>query len=67
MKVGVLADKGGKLVGSGAGKLRDKMDPAARPSQVDPRLQTGLEYTRKGMDKVFKGSVFVGMCCKQSI
>lgn len=58
--VGKGAEKAGILLKQGSTKLRTRLRPEENPRPIDPRLQTGIHYVRKGSHTAVKVSGYVG-------
>ncbi|XP_052794944.1 spartin-like [Mya arenaria] len=46
--MGKGAEKASELISAGSSKLRARLRPEQSPRPIDPRVQTGIQYVRKG-------------------
>ena len=58
--VGKGAEKAGELLKQGSTKLKMRLQQEDNPRPVDPRLQTGVSYVRKGSHTAVRVSGFLG-------
>lgn len=57
--VGKGAEKAGELIKLGSTKLKARLKPEDKPSHIDPKLQTGIQYVRKGSHVAVQVSSFI--------
>lgn len=58
--MGKGAEKAGEWMKQGSDKLKTKMKPEERPRPIDPRVQTGIRYARKGSHVAVQVSSYIG-------
>lgn len=57
--VGKGAEKAGELIKQGSTKLRARLKPEDKPRAVDPRVQKGIHYARKGSHVAVQVSSYI--------
>ncbi|KAL4229931.1 Spartin [Mactra antiquata] len=57
--VGKGAEKAGEWMKQGSDKLKTRMKPEENPKPIDPRVQTGIRYARKGSHVAVQVSSYI--------
>ncbi|XP_053389247.1 spartin-like [Mercenaria mercenaria] len=57
--VGKGAEKAGELLKHGSTKLRSRLKPEEQPKHVDPKVQKGIQYARKGSHVAVQVSSYI--------
>ena len=54
------AEKAGQYIRVGSEKIKEKLKPEEHAKQIDPRVQQGVHYVRRGTHVAVKVSSYVG-------
>ena len=59
------AEKAGHYIRVGSVKIKEKMKAREKDTEVDPRIQQGVQYVRRGTHVAVKVSSYVSKCIRQ--